>query len=241
MDLLKAHPDWSDRRIAGLVGRSPTTVGKERRKLAAQGLVSRVRTRTDKRGREQPAGKPKRKRRDSRGLDCYWTPPAAVHALLEVEKFTGAVWEPACGSGNVVGVLRDAGHHVVATDVADYGCPDAEGGVDFLKVQRPPKGVQTVITNPPYKWANEFVRHALKLVPRVVMLLPLGFLSGLGRSDIIDSGQLARVYVFRNRLPNMHRDGWEGPHASNKDTHAWFVWERGHVGRPAMYRITCEK
>ena len=48
----------------------------------------------------------------------------------------------------------------------------------------------------------------------------------------------ARVYVFRNRLPDMHRDGWEGPHASNKDMHVWFVWERGHVGCPAMYRIT---
>jgi hypothetical protein len=23
-------------------------------------------------------------------------------------------------------------------------------------------------------------------------------------------GQLARVYVFRKRLPMMHRDGWEG-------------------------------
>ena len=54
--------------------------------------------------------------------------------------------------------------------------------------------------------ADEFVRHALTLVPRVVFLLRLAFLEGVGRSDVIDGGQLARVYVFRNRLPMMDRE-----------------------------------
>jgi capsid protein len=98
----------------------------------------------------------------------------------------------------------------VATDIADYGDPDAVAGVDFLAQAVAPAGVTTVVTNPPFMHADEFVRRALTLVPRVVMLLPLTFLAGQGRSDIVWGGQLARVYVFQNRLQGMHR----GPLAS---------------------------
>jgi hypothetical protein len=41
-----------------------------------------------------------------RGLDCYETPAAAVRALLEVESFDGPIWQPACGPGAIVRVLR---------------------------------------------------------------------------------------------------------------------------------------
>src|SRR5262249_8719958 len=69
-----------------------------------------------------------------RGVDLYETPTPAVHALLAAEPLPpGNVWEPACGPGAIVRVLREAGHRVVATDLVDYGCPDSAGGVDFLK------------------------------------------------------------------------------------------------------------
>src|SRR3954467_12228483 len=48
--------------------------------------------------------------------DCYDTPACAVHALLTVEKLPRRIWEPACGTGNIVKVLRRAGHDVLATD-----------------------------------------------------------------------------------------------------------------------------
>jgi hypothetical protein len=57
------------------------------------------------------------------------------------------------------------------------------------------------------------------------MLLRLAFLEGTGRSDILDSGRLARVHVFRNRLPMMHRDGWNGPRSTSATAFAWFVWD----------------
>src|SRR5262249_42787503 len=94
--------------------------------------------------------------------------------------------------------------------------------------------------NPPFMFANEFVHHALTLVPRVVMLLRLAFLEGQGRSDILDGGQLARVYVFRNRLPMMHRNIWKGAEASSAMAFAWFSWNRNHRGPIALRRISWE-
>ena len=55
--VLKAQPDKSDRQIARQTKVSPTTVGKERAKLEQSGDVSKVDTRTDTKGRTQPATK----------------------------------------------------------------------------------------------------------------------------------------------------------------------------------------
>ena len=56
--MLKAHPEKSDRQIAEMVKASPTTIGTAGAKMEATGDVSKLDTRTDKRGREQPANKP---------------------------------------------------------------------------------------------------------------------------------------------------------------------------------------
>jgi hypothetical protein len=172
-----------------------------------------------------------------RGVDLYETPAGATRALLDVESFDGAIWEPANGRGAISNVLRAAGYRVIATDLVDYGCPDATGGVDFLTQASAPAGVTTILTNPPFMHANAFVRHALALAPRVVMLLRLLFLESEGRSDILDGGHLARVHLFRERIQT-HRDGWEGPRSSNPMALAWFVWERDHQGPIELRRIS---
>ena len=41
-----------------------------------------------------------------RGDDLYQTPPEAVHALLRVERLPSIIWEPACGPGAIVRILR---------------------------------------------------------------------------------------------------------------------------------------
>jgi len=178
---------------------------------------------------------------EDRKDDLYETPPEAVRALLTVEQIpTGAVWEPACGPGSIARVLRAAGHRVYATDLVDYESPDQDAArIDFLMEQQAPDfHVGSIITNPPYKLAGHFVRHALLLAPRVMMLLRLAFLESESRSSILDGGQLARVYVFRNRLPMMHRDGWEGKKSTNSMAFAWFCWDRLHSGPTELHRIS---
>jgi Protein of unknown function (DUF3102) len=173
-----------------------------------------------------------------RGLDAYETPAPATRALLKVESLDGTIWEPACGPGSIVRVLSEAGHRVIATDLVDYKCPGALAGVDFLSQTAAPKDAATILTNPPFKHADAFVRHAVTLVPRVIMLLRFLFVESEGRSDILDGGQLARVYVFRNRLL-MHRAGWDGPKIdSGAIAFAWFVWERDHCGPAQLQRIS---
>lgn len=171
--------------------------------------------------------------------DFYATPPEAVRALLEVESFSGTIWEPACGDGAIVKVLRAAGHSVYATDLVDRGCPDSESRIDFLLERATDVGA--IITNPPYALAKPFVVHSLELgVPKVAMLLRLAFLEGSGRSSILDTGLLARVHVFRNRLPMMHRDGWDGKRAANAVPFCWMVWESGWHKPTELRRISWE-
>jgi hypothetical protein len=173
-----------------------------------------------------------------RGDDFYATPVEAVRALLKIESFNGPIWECACGDGAIVRPLRRAGHEVVATNLIDYGCPDSTSGVDFLMERRAPEGVETICTNPPFNSADEFVRHALELVPRVVMLLRFLFIESQGRCDIIDSGHLRRVYPFIDRLPRMHRNGWDGPrNESTPLQFAWFCWDRDYCGDIIVRRI----
>jgi hypothetical protein len=177
-----------------------------------------------------------------RGNDLYETPAVAVEALLRVLPLpAGKIWEPACGRGAIANVLRAHGHDVVCTDLADYGVDStATYGVDFLKTIELPPGVTSIVTNPPYKCANEFVAHALGLCPSVVMLLRLAFWESERRSSILDDAGLKWKFTFRKRLPMMHRDGWEGRKANSGMAFTWFVWERGHRGETRSRRISWE-
>lgn len=173
--------------------------------------------------------------------DLYETPVEATRALLRAEQLPKRIWEPACGRGAIVNVLREAGHEVVATDLVDYGIPITPPSYyrrDFLMEHKAPTGTEAIVTNPPFKLAGQFAAHALNLCPRLYMLLRLAFLEGTSRTPILESGSLARVHIFRNRLPRMHREGWDGPLASSSIAFAWFVWDRAHQGPTELRRIS---
>ena len=174
-----------------------------------------------------------------RGVDLYETPAVAVEALLRVERPPRKVWEPACGRGAIVRVLRAHGHQVHASDLIDYGGGETYG-VDFLQATAMPEGYDGILTNPPYQHAEEFVAKALDLCPRVIMLLRLAFLESERRREILEGRGLARIHCFRKRLPMMHRDGWEGRKANSGMAFAWFAWDRRHRGPPTIHRISWE-
>ena len=186
----------------------------------------------------------------ARGSDLYETPEVATLALLRAEPLPRTIWEPACGPGAIVRVLRHAGHRLIATDLVDYRSSDQDhGGRDFLLERRAPDGVEMIVTNPPFRSAAQFAAHALSLCPRVAMLLRLSFLesgnektkAGRARLFALDGGHLSRVHVFRNRLPMMHRDGWAGNRVSNPTAFAWYVWERGYAGDAKIVRISWKR
>lgn len=162
--------------------------------------------------------------------DFYPTPPEGTEALLRVESFDGAIWEPACGDGAISKVLEAAGHTVVSTDLVDrgYGTPR----VDFLMESH--SLAPNIVTNPPFKMVLPFVRASLALTTgKVAMLLRLACLEGTERRGLFESSPIARVHVFSRRLP-FKRPGWEDTGAGGMLPFAWFVWEHGYTGKPTL-------
>lgn len=179
-----------------------------------------------------------------RGNDLYETPPAAVHALLDTVKLPGgAVWECACGPGAIVRVLNERGYRVYATDLVDYRSPDQDAArVDFLFERQLPSvaAIGCIVTNPPFKLADQFVLHAMTFGIPIFMLLRLAFLESERRRIILENGWLSRIYVFRNRLPMMHREGYArtSMQGSSAIPFAWFCWDPQHTGPAELHRIS---
>jgi hypothetical protein len=178
-------------------------------------------------------------RHADRGLDAYFTPREAVLSLLAIEPaLPMRVWEPACGDGAISRVLTESGRTVFSTDFEDHGFGAAY--CDFLYVRNPgqsggllkPAGPEVefdgIVTNPPYRLAFEFVKHAVGISPYVALLLRTNFLESLERFQFFRRQPPARLWVSSRRLPMMHRNGWDGPRSdSNNTCHAWFVWDTG--------------
>lgn len=179
-----------------------------------------------------------------RGDDLYETPEVAVEALLRHVPVRGPVWEPACGPGAIVRVLRRHGYEVHASDLVDYASPDQDrAGLDFLMAGPAdvPDGCRTILTNPPFKIIDRFIGHALTLVPEVVILGRLSLLESERRSPILDDAGLQVVLPFRKRLPMMHRAGWEGRKASSGIPFAWFVWNARLRTETVIRRISWDR
>jgi hypothetical protein len=178
-------------------------------------------------------------RRDSnevRGADFYASPYAALPPLLVAEgnRLPKTLWEPACGNGALVVPLRNRGFSVVATDMHEWGCPGAETGLDFLgsAVDHIPSLMPTtsfgIVTNPPFNIIEPFIERAVSLAPYVAILCRLAFLESEGRMNWFPRVGLRRIHVIGERLPMMHRHGYEGPKLSNAGMcFAWFIFERG--------------
>lgn len=158
--------------------------------------------------------------------DNYSTPKWAVHALLDRVEFRGKIWEPAAGEGNIVEVLRERGHKVIGSDIRSMDGRWKEK--DFLQVEG--RTSASIITNPPYKDAEAFVRNALELTSEsgasVAMLLRLQFLEGQKRYYLFKEHPFTKMLVFSRRLA-MYPEGHEGKKGGGTVPYAWFVWGQG--------------
>jgi hypothetical protein len=161
--------------------------------------------------------------------DYYATEPKALELLLELETFAPNVWECACGEGHLSEVLKNRGYKVISSDLIERGY--GYGGVDFLKCDK--KFVGDIITNPPYKYAKEFVEHALEIVTnghKVVMLLKVQFLEGKARRKMFEKYPPKKIYVSSGRLVCALNGDFEKSAKSNAVSYAWFIWEKGFTG-----------
>lgn len=194
------------------------------------------------------------------GLDFHRSPVEAVPCLIRCEgarlRNFKIVHEMACGDGALVIPLRRAGFRVVASDIADRGCPDSSVS-DYLGKRRSFMGLDPSdvagVTNPPFNRAEEFILRACHQYDYVAMVLRLRYLAAkhlvpveadlaailemTGKTSIWASTRIpfARVIIPDGRWSMMHRDGYDGPKTeSGMIDFCWFIWDAAHKGNPQI-------
>lgn len=173
-------------------------------------------------------------RYDRHEHDLYETPDWCTEALLDHWMPRGTVWEPACGDGAIVRVLVNRGRKVIASDIKP-GISSAST-TDFLTHNSPGDGLLSIVTNPPYRYAERFVRKALCLTERsggdVCMLLRHEWDCAASRKDLFTEKPFAMKVVLTKR-PRWIADSTGSP----RHNFGWFVWSWTHNG-PAELRYS---
>lgn len=148
------------------------------------------------------------------------------------------IWECACGAGHLAKVFDKYGKLGKASDIIDRGYGIQEDFIHNIFVNFNPEYSYNgdIATNPPYKYAKEFVLHALKIIPtgrKVCMFLKLTFLEGQERKDMFLIYPPKTVYVSSSRI----KCAINGDFAATGESaacYAWFVWEKGFTGKPVI-------
>lgn len=163
--------------------------------------------------------------RDS--LDDFPTPPWATRALLhhviEGEFSAMSCLEPACGAGHMARPLGKFFKSVNAQDIANYGYGQLR---DYLAHDT--KGQwDWVITNPPFRLAEQFIERALSQ-SRVgcAFLVRTTFVESIGRYQrLFSKTPPTKVAQFVERVPMVR--GRLDRKASTATGYCWLVWEKG--------------
>jgi hypothetical protein len=177
-------------------------------------------------------------------LDDFPTPPWATRALVEhvvASKATLASMtclEPACGRGHMSVALAEYFGKVTSSDVFDYGF----GGVaDFLKAKYDDQSFDWVITNPPFRLAEDFTNLALKIARHgVAMLTRTVFIESVGRYERLFKSTPPTAFAqFTERVPMVK--GRIDKKASTATGYGWLVWERGRPESRLVWIPPCRR
>lgn len=170
--------------------------------------------------------------------DWYVEPFECSAALFQLEKFEGEVWDPACGMGRIVMEARAAGLTAVGSDIVSRSDICAAES-DFLARSYQPD-FRNIVMNPPFGLAEEFVREAIRIVPRggkVAVILPLVWVSGFSsKRDWLPSSPLRTLYPISPRPsmpPGKVIEAGIRPGNGTKDF-AWLVWQNGYLGEASV-------
>jgi hypothetical protein len=156
--------------------------------------------------------------------DFYQTPFSMTKQFLDlgIAISKDKVWEPSCGKGAIVSVMRDAGHEVYFSDI--------NMGFDFLSMQ-PPMEVKTIITNPPFLKSIEFIKRCKEIATeRFVLLMDLEYLHGAQRFyeiyNVTSQWVLSSVNIFIRRPMLTRTTRKDGKYKTGMTTYAWYVWTK---------------
>ena len=173
--------------------------------------------------------------------DYYATNPVAVQMLLDNHRFQGKyILEPCVGAGHIANKLKEYyKEEVIGVDIVDRGYPDTIV-TDFLNWETD-KHFDTIITNPPYSLAKEFIFKCMELLTsggQLAMFLRINFLETVNRKELFDTYPPKYIYVFRKRMP-IFNNGIELDPSTGKPwattlCNAWFIWCKGSQTEPII-------
>jgi 16S rRNA A1518/A1519 N6-dimethyltransferase RsmA/KsgA/DIM1 with predicted DNA glycosylase/AP lyase activity len=171
---------------------------------------------------------PKTERQEN---DFYATNPKALELFLNEfeEGLRQDIWEVSCGQGHLSKVLESEGYLVKSTDLIDRGF--GNGNIDFLQHKNSIYNCD-IITNPPFKLAEEFLKNAMEIQTgngKVIFLLKIQFLEGIKRKELFKKYPPKYVYCHSSRQ-QCSKDGNFDKYKATTQFYAWFVWEKGFTG-----------
>lgn len=183
-------------------------------------------------------------------LDNFPTPKWATRALMEEVLRAGpdfrklTCWEPACGQGFMGTVLEEYFGEVRSSDIHDYGRGEVH---DYLASGLFGSGeaepfYDWVITNPPFRLAEEFILQSLGRVRGgVAMLVRTVFLESVGRYErLFKPHPPTYCAQFTERVPMVK--GRVDPKASTATGYCWIVWQKPLAGSSRLRWIPpCRK
>lgn len=132
--------------------------------------------------------------------------------------------EPACGAGHMARVLGEYFGAVTSRDAYEYGYGEVS---DFIKQPYTDGAFDWVITNPPFRLAEEFAVKALSIARRgAAILARTVFIESVGRyNNLFKATPPSKVAQFTERVPMVK--GRLDRSASTATGYAWIVWEKG--------------
>ena len=132
-------------------------------------------------------------------------------------------WDPACGSGNIVRAVRETTQRPCAgTDLYDREWEGAATGIDFLKTKPGAGHGTTLISNPPFQLAKEFILVAHAVGPEcIAFLLKATYFHASKRLELF------QAYRPRYILPLTWRVDFTGQGSPVMEC-SWFVWLPAH-------------
>lgn len=155
-----------------------------------------------------------------------------IDRFIKTEDFThGGCWEPCCGDGDIVKILKTHNDNVFYSDIKDYGYENTNI-IDFFNCDfnTIPSNIINIITNPPYtqKRDSRFTIKALEFVKerngKLAVLMKTSFRHSKGRyNNIFKDLPYTRVYDLIDRV-SIYINGIELSGSGTTD-YSWFVWD----------------
>jgi hypothetical protein len=137
--------------------------------------------------------------------DDFQTPPEALTPLYPYIQGM-KVWECAQGKGYIVRELKSRGFDVIGSDILT--------GQDF-RMWEPNESYDCIVTNPPYKYKQEFLERAYMIGKPFAFLLPLTTFETGARQKLFSKYGLEVIFFDR-------RVNFETPNQVEKSS-SWFA------------------